>query len=210
MKAMRLAKIQPRATTKGDRHRRSRRRDRCFNPVHRRSSPVWIRHRRSAKIARPMPSQRPGRSSVRVVISMSASGRDPSPEAASKCPPPCRRRRSRADAARAEADGFGIGPVAGLKDHVSSSAGDRISVVSAHHRPAWTVPAPSASVLATGPAESGVKVVAAVHEDRSGLQPVADGLGSKDGFLCPDRGGQAELAIVHQPDRGLDRRLRRP
>src|SRR5678815_4644775 len=64
----------------------------------------------------------------------------------------------------------------------------------------------ASGVLHAGPGERGIEVVAAVHENRSGLDAVADVDG---GFFVfrPDGGGQAEIGVVHQRDRffvGID------
>src|SRR5580704_6760776 len=60
----------------------------------------------------------------------------------------------------------------------------------------------AARILDTGPGERRIEIIATVHVDGAGLDPVADGFGGVR-VARPDRGRQAIRAVVHERDRLL-------
>ena len=57
-----------------------------------------------------------------------------------------------------------------------------------------------ASELAAGPAKRGIEVVGPIHEDCTGLDATSESLGAL-GIGGPQRRGEAEIAVIHQPER---------
>src|SRR5450631_3543406 len=60
-------------------------------------------------------------------------------------------------------------------------------------------------ILDAGPGECGIEIVAAVEENRAGLERVAERFGAR-GVCRENRGREAEFAVVNQPQRFSVRR----